>query len=170
MGVAALEVVARDLGYAVSHATQIPGMQKRADLIIFNLFEENTATAIDVTVRNPLAKPLGKEPDIWLHLTAAEKTKRAKYQNAYADMGCGFRPFAVSSLGLFSAGAKEVINALSKTYAMTYYVPWPTAKRRISEFIGCSILRQVAQNSVGAQSKVRAKAARMAAAAGVADA
>lgn len=157
VGASALEFVARDLGCSVSHATQIPGMKKHADLLIYNLFDDYQATAIDMSVRNPLSLPLAKKKlDPLLHLTKAEKDKRKKYERPYANLDRGFKPFIVSSLGLFSASAKEVINALAKRYAVQYFVPLPTAKRCISDFIGCSILKQVAQNSVGAQSKLRA--------------
>ena len=150
----AVETVARSLGFAVSHATQIPGVRKHADMIVWGLFDDFPATAIDVSVRNPFAKPLGKKLQPMQHLFQPEASKRKKYKDAYANMARGFMPFVVSSYGFFGDSAKEVINALARRYALKNYVPLPTAKRRVSDFISCSILRQVAQNSVGAQAKV----------------
>jgi hypothetical protein len=158
----AVEFVARDLGFSVSHACGIPGMKKHADLMIYGLLDDSPATAIDVSVRNPYAKGALRfvpgsqppKPDVQDHLVKAEKSKTKKYQTAYAGLGRGFKPFVVSSTGVFGSGAKEIVTALAKRYALQYYVPMQTAQRRVSEFIGCSILRQVAQNCLGAQNKV----------------
>ncbi len=164
VAVQALEFVARDLGYSVSHACGIPGMKKHADLLIYGLLDDYSATAIDLSVRTPFAQgasrllPGTNTPDIEHHLKRAETSKCNKYDKPYAEMGRGFKPFVVSSMGMFgTGGAKEIVKALAKRYALQYYVSEQTARRRVSEFIGCSILRQVAQNSLGAQAKVCAK-------------
>ena len=165
IAVNAIEFVARDLGLSVSHACGIPGQKKHADLMIYGLMDDFPATAIDVSVRNPFVEGALRfvpgsrppKPDIQHHLVRAEKSKCVKYQDKYAGMGRGFKPFVVSSTGMFGAGAKEIVTALAKRYALQYYVPMQTAKRRVSEFIGCSILRQVAQNCLSAQTKVYAK-------------
>ena len=88
------------------------------------------------------------------HLLAAEKEKYGTYKDKYAQMARGFKPFAMSSTGLFSYGAREVVDALSRRYALQNFVPLQTAKYRVSNFISCSVLRQVAQNSVRVQSKI----------------
>lgn len=165
VAVNALEFVARDLGLSVSRACGIPGMKKHADVLIYGLMDDSPATAIDVSVRNPYAQgalrfvPGSKppKPDIQHHLLKAEKSKTKKYRSAYAEMGRGFGTFVVSSTGMFGSGAKAIVAALAKRYALQYCVPVQTANRRVSEFIGCSILRQVAQNCLGAQTKVYTK-------------
>ncbi len=165
VAVQALEFVARDLGYSVSHACGIPGMKKHADLLIYGLLDDYPATAIDLSVRTPFAAgalrfvPASRPPmpDIQYHLVKAEKSKSTKYKSAYAEMGRGFKPFVVSSTGMFGAETKEIVAALAKRYALQYYVSEQTAKRCVSEYIGCSILRQVAQNCMAAQSKVYTK-------------
>ena len=163
--VQALEFVARDLGYSVSHACGIPGMKKHADLLIYGLLDDYSATAVDLSVRSPFVEgalrflPASRPPmpDIQYHMARAEKSKRTKYKSAYAEMGRGFRPFVVSTTGMFGAETKEIVAALGKRYALQYYVSEQTAKRRVSEFIGCTILKQVAQNCLVAQSKVYKK-------------
>ncbi len=151
-----MEGLARKMGFAVSKVTQIPGLKVHADMVIFNLFDDYQGTAIDVTVRSPYAVtfPKRKKLDPMKHLLSAEKEKYDTYKDKYVQMARGFKPFALSSTGLFSYGAREVVDALSRRYALQNFVPLQTAKYRVSNFISCSVLRQVAQNSVRAQSKI----------------
>ena len=151
--------MARDLGFKVSYATQIPGSRKHADLLIYNISDDFMATAIDVSVRNPFVTgakrvlPSGKR-DVLYHLIRAEKSKGEKYSKAYADLGRGFEAFVVSSTGMVSSGAKKIIACFAKRYALQYFVSVSVALRRITDFIVGSTLRQVAQNCLKAQARI----------------
>jgi hypothetical protein len=118
----ALQRVASSLGFSVSHATAIPSSKKHADLMIYILFDDVQATAIDVSVRNPFMVAQGVEIRPMMHLEAAEKSM-------HANLGRGFAPFVVSSTGLFASDAMKVINALAKRYALLHDLPVHTAKR-----------------------------------------
>ena len=154
-----VEMTARFVGFKTSRSVQLPGENKKADLLIFNLQDGIEATAIDFTVRHPHASGALKrggdgKPNVWYHLNRAEKQKREKYTERYKRIGRGFEVFGVSATGALSAGAKKVIGLLASRFAEKMFIPDSVAVAQINILVIAATMRQIARNCGPAISKI----------------